>query len=77
MTWFIGSYERARPIFDRSRRRFQPIERLLELHAVGDEVQLVLETRGGKRVQGRLTFPDPEVVRFQWAHAGEPNEHLT
>jgi alpha-D-xyloside xylohydrolase len=77
MTWFIGSYERARPIFDRSRRRFQPIERLLELHAVSDEVQLVLETRGGKRVQGRLTFPDPEVVRFQWAHAGEPDEHLT
>ena len=77
MEWFIGGYERARPIFDRSRRRFHPIEEAVELEARPDAVELVLRTRGGKLVRGRITFPDPEVVRFQWAHAHDPDEHLT
>ncbi|HET7572636.1 MAG TPA: TIM-barrel domain-containing protein [Gaiellaceae bacterium] len=77
MHWFVGTYERAQPIFDRHRRRFHPIERVLEWTALPDALQLVLETYGGKRVRARFTFPDPEVVRIQWAHAGEPDDHLT
>lgn len=77
MQWFIGTYERARPIFDRVRRRFHPIEEAVELHVRDDAVELVLRTSGGKLVRGRITFPDPEAVRFQWALAGEPGAHLT
>jgi len=77
MHWFIGVYERARPIFDRTRRRFHRIERIAGVTVLADAVEVVLETFGGKLVRGRFTFPDPEVVRIQWAHAGEPGEHLT
>ena len=72
-----GSYERAEPIFDRSRREFHPIIGLLDAGVRDDGVDLVLETRDGPDAYGRITFPDPEVLRFQWAFGGRPNDHLS
>ncbi|HET7567863.1 MAG TPA: TIM-barrel domain-containing protein [Gaiellaceae bacterium] len=77
MHWYIGTYERAQPIFDRTRRHFHPIEELVELEVQADAVEVVLRTYGDKLVRGRFTFPDPEVVRVQWALGGTPDEHLT
>jgi alpha-D-xyloside xylohydrolase len=77
MHWYIGRYERAKPIFDRSQRDFHPIDQLIDVIAHSDAVELVLATRGGKAIRARVTFPDPEVVRLQWAHADEPDAHLS
>jgi len=75
--WHIGTYETARPIFDRGAWAFHPIDELAGLRAEPACVHLTLVTRGGKPVKGRITFPDPEVARLQWSMAGDPDEHLT
>lgn len=75
--WHAGVYERAQAVFDRTARRFHPILALEELIVRPDGVELSLETRGGRRLRGLLTFPDPEVIRLQWAFPGGPDEHLT
>lgn len=72
-----GTYERATPIFDRKRRTFHPIIGLLGASVRGGGVDLVLETRAGPDLHGRITFPDPEVVRLQWVFGGPPDDHLT
>ena len=73
-----GVYERAQPIFDRRRRRFHPIAELVDATVVGGtQVHLELRTRDGGALRGRLTFPDPEVVRVQWGVGARPGEHLT
>ncbi|MBW3560964.1 MAG: alpha-xylosidase [Actinobacteria bacterium] len=77
MDWHAGTYERARPIFDRTRRHFHPILRLESARVLAAEVQLTFETRGGAHVRGRLTFPDPEVARFQWSFGAPPGDHLS
>ena len=77
MEWRIGSYETARPIVDRSRRRFHAIERLVAWRAEPDALHLRLATRGGKDAFARITFADPEVMRLQWSISGEPPEHCT
>lgn len=77
MDWHAGTYERARPVFDRTQRRFHPIIGLKAVHPRDGAVELELETRGGITVHGRLSFPDPEVVRFQWSFGVPPTEHLT
>ncbi len=77
MDWHIGTYETARTIFDRGGWAFHPIDELVEVRAADDRVDLVLLSRGGKRVRGRITFADAEVLRLQWSVAGEPDEHVT
>ena len=78
MDWRIGTYETARPVFDRRRRRFHAIETLVDAAQVRETcVELTLATEGGKTVRGRVTFCDPEVVRLQWAHANVPAGHIT
>lgn len=72
-----GSYERALPVFDRSRRDFHPIIALSDATVRDDAVDLVLETRDGPDVYGRITFPDPEVLRWQWGFGGRPDDHLS
>lgn len=73
------TYELAEPIFDRARRRFHPIVRLLQLRIEDDAVCLRLETRQGvgHEMDGRITFAAPDVARIQTAFGGPPSEHLT
>jgi alpha-D-xyloside xylohydrolase len=75
--WRIGTYEMARPIFDRRRRRFHPIEELTAVRVEPEAVHLSLRSRGGKPLKGRVTFADPQTLRLQWSQAGEPDEHIT
>jgi alpha-D-xyloside xylohydrolase len=75
-----GSYERATPIFDRTQRRFHAIARLVDVRTANDghAVHLRFETRGdGATMHGRLTFPDPDVLRVQLSFAEPPGDHLT
>lgn len=72
-----GSYQRAEPIFDRSRRRFHAIYRATEVRGLPDSIELALDTRGGARLNGRLTFVAPDVLRVQWSFAAPPDAHLS
>lgn len=56
MHWDVGRYERAKLIFDRDHREFHPLDELVEVAIIDDAVGLVLATRGGKLVRGRLTY---------------------
>lgn len=72
-----GTYERARPIFDRTTRRFHPITRLAAVHNHSEHVELELETRDGLTLLGRVTFPEPAVARVQWAFGAAPDDHTS
>ncbi len=69
------SYERAQPIFDHSTRVFHSILGLLDATVRDDGVDLLLETRDGPDLRGRITFPDPHVLRLQWVFGGTPDAH--
>jgi alpha-D-xyloside xylohydrolase len=71
-----GNYERARPIFDRSRRSFHPITGLTAVRAGERHVELDLATKEGATLTGRITFADPFVARVQWAFGAEPGSHV-
>lgn len=75
--WYAGSYERATAIFDRAARRFHPVLALETWTVRDDAIELILKSRGGRRLRGRLSFPDAEVLRLQWRFAGAPGPHVS
>jgi alpha-D-xyloside xylohydrolase len=80
MQWKLSGYERAKPIFDTQAVAAHPIESVVAVDPLGPaptELALTARTVGDKRVRVRISFADAEVARLQWAHAGEPTEHLS
>lgn len=77
MEWRVGTYERARQIFDRQARLFHPLTELTAYTAHDDAVEVLLAVQGDTTAHARITFPDPEVVRVQWSPVGAPTEHLS
>lgn len=71
------SFERARPVFDRTRRRFNPLVRLAGIEAGERAVTLELRTKDDMAAFGRITFADPEVARVHWSVGAPPGPHTT
>ena len=77
MEWRVGTYERAKEIFDRQARLFHPLTRIVAFTAQPDAVEVVVAVEGGSTAHARITFPDPEVLRLQWAPVGAPTAHTS
>jgi alpha-D-xyloside xylohydrolase len=71
------AYERATPIFRPSHRAFHPISGIVDWERDGNALRLVLQTRNGPRIHGRVSFAAPEVARVQWALGSRPGSRTT
>jgi alpha-D-xyloside xylohydrolase len=72
-----GTYERATPIFDRTRRTFRPFTSVVAVRSGRAWAEVDAATRDGLAVTVRVTFADPEVARVRWTFGAEPTSHLT
>lgn len=77
MEWRVGTYERAREIFDRQSRLFYPLLRVTSVTVHADALDLDFAVEGGTTAQGRITFAGPETARIQWSPVGPPSPHLS
>lgn len=73
---FPGTYERAKPIFDRARRTFFPAIAVTSVVKDGTACHLTLSTRNGPDLTLRVTFPAPSSVRLQRGF-GPLGDHLS
>jgi alpha-D-xyloside xylohydrolase len=70
-------FDRAQPIFDRTRRSFNPLRAITAVSAESDHVVLTVEADDGTPAFVRISFPDPMVARIEWAPGAVPPLHTT